>query len=197
MEAALQPLQKFYQTIWPEISEQEFKMLADAHKLEVYKRGELLLKPGEVCNWIGIIAQGVVRQYVVSEGKEHVGQIFMAGQAVSDYSSYYLQRESRLYIDAVKETHIFKIERKDIEQIIRVLPRYLQLQFDYLSRTFISNFDRTISLLLDSAETRYLKLMKERPDVLQQVPLYMVASYLGITPEALSRVRHKIAQTGV
>lgn len=196
MNPAFQPLQKFYQTLWPDLTEQEFKLLAEAHKLEVYKRGELLLRPGEVCSWIGVISQGVVRQFVVSEGKEHVGQIFMAGQAFSDYSSYYLKRESRLYIDAIKETHIFKIERSDIDRLIKVIPNYLQLKFDYLSRTFISNFDRTISLLLDSAETRYLKLMKERPDVLQQVPLYMVASYLGITPEALSRVRHKIAQSG-
>ncbi|HRH36284.1 MAG TPA: Crp/Fnr family transcriptional regulator, partial [Catalimonadaceae bacterium] len=60
----------------------------------------------------------------------------------------------------------------------------------------IGYLDRYSSLLLDSAETRYLKLLKERPELIQQVPLYMVASYLGITPEALSRVRNKIAQTG-
>jgi hypothetical protein len=68
--------------------------------------------------------------------------------------------------------------------------------FEYLSMIYINNFERTVSLLLDSAETRYLKVLSNRPEIVQEVPLYMVASYLGITPEALSRVRNKIAHTG-
>jgi hypothetical protein len=66
----------------------------------------------------------------------------------------------------------------------------------YLNQTYITNFDRSSSMILDSAETRYLKLIQNRPEILQQIPLFMVASYLGITPEVLSRIRKKISVSG-
>ena len=117
-------------------------------------------------------------------------------QAVTDYSSYFTGSESRIYLDAVKETQIAIIKKKDIQKLILNDTGYLNFMFEYLSMIYINNFERTVSLLLDSAETRYLKVLSNRPEIVQEVPLYMVASYLGITPEALSRVRNKIAHTG-
>jgi CRP-like cAMP-binding protein len=196
MDARYEFLQRFYQKYWPELSGEHFLMLGDAHTLESFKKGTVLVEPGQVCDWIGILKSGIIRQYVVADEKEHVGQIYMPNQAVTDYSSYFPGKESRIYIDVVKDAELFIIRKKDVEKFIEIIPGYLMLMFNYLSLNFITNYDRTISLLLDSAESRYLKLIKERQDVVQQVPLYMVASYLGITPEALSRVRNKIAHSG-
>ena len=99
-------------------------------------------------------------------------------------------------MDAVKETEVAVVYKKDLQKLINEDIVYHKMMYDYLSLIYINNFERTISLLLDSAETRYLKLLSTRPEIIQKVPLYMVASYLGITPEALSRVRNKIAHTG-
>jgi len=196
MDSRFITLQKFYHKFWPDISDEQIQIIADTVTMKTFKKGELLLKPDEVCDWIGIIKTGIVRYFTVSEGKEHVGQIYFAEQVVTDYSSYFTQKPARIYMDAVKDTEVAVFNKKELDKLIEKDPIYLKVMFDYLSLIYISNFERTISLLLDSAEARYLKLLATRPEVVQQVPLYMVASYLGITPEALSRVRNKIAHTG-
>jgi CRP-like cAMP-binding protein len=190
------PLQKFYQTQWPDISQHNFKLLAEAHTFEYCKKGQILLEPGQVCDWIGVISQGVMRYYIKADEKENVGQIYLPGQAFTDYSSYFYDAPSRVYIDAIRDAEIFIIKKSSVLKFAKEMPGYLQLLFNYLSRNYIQNLDRTSSLLLDSAEIRYLKLVQNQTEILRQVPLYMIASYLGITPEALSRVRHKIAHSG-
>ncbi len=189
-------LQKFYQTQWPDISEEKFRAMADEHTYQVCKKGEIILEPGQVCDWIGIITNGVMRYFIKADNRENVVQIYLSGQALSDYSSYFYEIPSRVYIDAVRDTELFMVKKESMQRFIREIPDYLEIIFNYLSKNYIQNLDRTTSLLLDSAETRYLKLMENQPEILQQVPLYMVASYLGITPEALSRIRHKITFSG-
>ena len=196
MDPRLSTLQKFYQKYWPDIKESQYKSMADYLTIQTFRKGQVLLSPKEVCDWIGFIDFGVVRMYTVAEGKEHINQIYFKDQAVTDYSSYFTGSESRIYLDAVKETQIAIIKKKDIQKLILNDTGYLNFMFEYLSMIYINNFERTVSLLLDSAETRYLKVLSNRPEIVQEVPLYMVASYLGITPEALSRVRNKIAHTG-
>jgi len=196
MDPRLSTLQKFYQKYWPDIKESQYKSMADHLTIQTFRKGQILLSPKEVCDWIGFIDYGVVRMYTVAEGKEHINQIYFKDQVVTDYSSYFTGNESRIYLDAVKETQIAIIKKEDIQKLILNDTGYLNFMFEYLSMIYINNFERTVSLLLDSAETRYLKVLSNRPEIVQEVPLYMVASYLGITPEALSRVRNKIAHTG-
>ncbi len=196
MDPRLSTLQKFYQKYWPDIKESQYKSMADYLTIQTFRKGQILLSPKEVCDWIGFIDYGVVRMYTVAEGKEHINQIYFKDQVVTDYSSYFTGNESRIYLDAVKETQIAIIKKEDIQKLILNDTGYLNFMFEYLSMIYINNFERTVSLLLDSAETRYLKVLSNRPEIVQEVPLYMVASYLGITPEALSRVRNKIAHTG-
>ena len=196
MDPRFTTLQKFYQKFWPDITESQIQKMANVITMQTLKKGEVWLSPGQICDFIGIINYGIIRYYTVTDNKEHVGQLYFADHAVTDYSSYFTGAPSRIFMDAVKETEVAIIKKKDLQMLIGQDFVYQKIMFDYLSLIYISNFERTISLLLDSAETRYLKLLTNRPEIVQQVPLYMVASYLGITPEALSRVRNKIAHTG-
>ncbi len=196
MDSRFTTLQKFYQKYWPDITESQIQKMANVITMQTLKKGEIWLSPGEVCDYIGIINYGIIRYYTMAEKKEHIGQIYFEDQAVTDYSSYFTGKPSRIFMDAVKETEIAVVYKKDLQKLINEDMVYHKMMFDYLSLIYINNFERTVSLLLDSAETRYLKLLTTRPEIIQRVPLYMVASYLGITPEALSRVRSKIAHTG-
>jgi len=196
MDSRFTTLQKFYQKYWPDITESQIQKMAGFITMRTFKKGEIWLSPGEVCDFIGIINYGIIRYYTVAEKKEHIGQIYFEHQAVTDYSSYFTGKPARIFMDAVKETEVAIIYKNDLKKLIDEDFVYQKMMFDYLSITYINNFERTVSLQLDSAETRYLKLLTARPEIIQKVPLYMVASYLGITPEALSRVRSKIAHTG-
>lgn len=178
------------------MSEEEFGILAGYCEIKQFAKGEVLNRPGEVCDWLSLINEGILRYYHAVNGKEHIGEIFFKGQMVTDYCSYTLQTGSMIYIDVVKDCELVIIKKSDMEHLKQTMPGILKFIAAYLAMNYISNFQRNTSLLMDSAETRYLNLLRDRPEVVRQVPLYMVASYLGITPEALSRTRHKIAHTG-
>lgn len=178
------------------MTSEEFNRMLPYHEVKQFKKGEILNRPGEVCDWLSLVNRGIVRYYHAVDGKEYIGEIFFPGYMVTDYCSYTLQSPSMIYIDVIRDCELVIIKRRNMEYLKQNMPGILKFIAAYLAMTYISNFQRNSSLLLDSAETRYLKLIEERPEVVMQVPLYMVASYLGITPEALSRIRNKIAHSG-
>jgi CRP/FNR family transcriptional regulator, anaerobic regulatory protein len=196
MDSLKTTLQKFYQNIWPDIPEETMEVIFRKYTLVKYKKGTVILRPGDVCTWTAIVTEGIVRYYHTSNGKEHIGQFYFPGMVFSDYVSYVQGSPSRISIDAIKDCSVAIIKKEDSEKLREKLPGYLEMILRYLNQIYITNFDRNSSMILDSAETRYLKLIQNRPEILQQIPLYMVASYLGITPEVLSRIRKKISISG-
>lgn len=196
MNPKFEKLQKFYQSYIPDITEEEFKVVEEHHEIWHFKKGDILLSPDEDCDWVAFVNSGILRVYHSVDGKEFINQIYFSESVVSEITSFNKMEPTRMYIDVVKECEILALKREKLAFLIKEIPKILQLVSAYTTQVLIAYLDRYSSLLLDSAETRYLKLLRERPEMVQQVPLYMVASYLGITPEALSRVRNKIAQTG-
>lgn len=178
------------------MTEAEFKIVCDNHELRTYKKDEVLLSPGLNCDWVAFVNSGILRVYHSVDGKEYINQMCFPGTVVSEITSFNGNIPSRMYIDVVKDCEILEVKREQLNHLTVVFPKILRLIVGYTTGVLITYLDRYSSLTLDNAETRYLKLLKEKPEMLQQVPLYMIASYLGITPEALSRVRNKIAQTG-
>lgn len=196
MDAKFEQLQKFYQSFIPDITDKEMQLVISLHEIRTYKKGEVLLSPGMDCNWAAFVNDGILRVYHSVEGKEYINQFYFAGSIVTEITSFNSLDPTRMYIDVVKDCEICEVSRTNLSRMQTEFPKVMNLVSAYTTKVLIAYLDRYSSLLLDSAETRYLKLLKERPELVQQVPLYMVASYLGITPEALSRVRNKIAQTG-
>ncbi len=196
MDSKFEKLHKFYLSYIPDMTEAEFQIVCDNHELKTYKKDEVLLSPGINCDWVAFVNSGILRVYHSVDGKEFINQIYFPDSVVSDITSFDGNIPSRMYIDVVKDCEILEIKREKLNHLTIDFPKILRLIVGYTTSVLISYLDRYSSLTLDSAETRYLKLLKEKPEMLQQIPLYMIASYLGITLEALSRVRNKIAQTG-
>jgi CRP-like cAMP-binding protein len=194
MDSILKPtLQKFYQTYWPDMDPAYLSQIADKYSVVKVKKGDLILEPGKICNWIGIVNSGALRSYFLGKGKEITTQFFTSNMAVSDYISYVQQSPSRLYISALLDTELIVIEKDQSEVLRLTVPGYVDMVLNYLNMIYIKNFEEHSSIILDSAEVRYQNFLKSRPELIQMVPLYMIASFLGITKEALSRIRQKIA----
>jgi len=196
MDPKFEQLQKFYQSFIPDISQQELRFVSSLHEIKSFKKGEELLSPGMDCSWVGFVNLGILRVFHSVEGKEFINQFYFPGSIATEITSFNTMNPTRMYIDVVKDCEIAELSRAGLAKMQTEFPKVMNMVSAYTTKVLIGYLDRYSSLLLDSAETRYLKLLKERPELIQQVPLYMVASYLGITPEALSRVRNKIAQTG-
>lgn len=158
-------------------------------------KGEFLLQGGEICNSSFFVEKGLLRMFSIDKnGKEHVIQFAPENWLISDRSSLHFNQKSQYYIEAVEESEVVLLNRDFFTKMVEIYPKIAENN-DLLLQKHIRNLqNRVNSLLADTAEERYLTFIKIYPDILQRVPQWMVASYLGITPESLSRVRKELAR---
>ncbi|AZI67969.1 Crp/Fnr family transcriptional regulator [Kaistella daneshvariae] len=158
-------------------------------------KGEVLLQPGDVCRETYFVEKGLLRMYSIDRnGKEHIIQFAPESWLISDRSSLYFNEKSDYYIDATEDSQVLLLKDDFFARMMEKFPQTAENN-DLLLQKHIRNLqNRVNSLLADTAEERYMTFIKMYPDILQRVPQWMVASYLGITPESLSRVRKELAR---
>ncbi|WP_124642575.1 MULTISPECIES: Crp/Fnr family transcriptional regulator [Amniculibacterium] len=163
--------------------------------MKTVSKGSFLLEAGEVCQHTYFVEKGLLRMYSLDKnGKEHVIQFAPENWMISDRSSVFFNENSRFYIDAIEETEVLMLNNNFFTELSVLFPDSAY-KIDLLLQKHIRNLqNRVQSLLSDTAEERYLSFIKMYPDILQRVPQWMVASYLGITPESLSRVRKNLVK---
>ncbi|SHJ47605.1 Crp/Fnr family transcriptional regulator [Pseudozobellia thermophila] len=170
------------------------QLCAQINTKQVDKEG-FLLKSGEICPLTFFVEKGLLRMYALNEkGKEDILQFAPENWLVSDRGSVYFNEPSDYYIDAIENTTVVLLDQGFMERISDLGPSFRKLN-ERLLHNHIRHLNKRVKLLLGaSAETRYLNFIKLHPDVLLRVPQWMVASYLGIAPESLSRVRRALAK---
>ncbi|SFI64371.1 cAMP-binding domain of CRP or a regulatory subunit of cAMP-dependent protein kinases [Kaistella treverensis] len=158
-------------------------------------KNEVLLQPGDVCRETYFVEKGLLRMYSIDRnGKEHIIQFAPETWLISDRSSLYFNEKSNYYIDAAEDSKVLLLNNDFFTRMMEKFPQTAENN-DLLLQKHIRNLqNRVNSLLADTAEERYMTFIKMYPDILQRVPQWMVASYLGITPESLSRVRKELAR---
>lgn len=159
------------------------------------KKGTFLLRAGEVGNFAVFVEQGLLRMYSIdTDGKEHIIQFAPEHWIVSDRNSLFFEDKSKFYIEAIEDSEVLILESDFFTNLVEKFPHMAAPQ-DLLLQKHIRNLQNRVNALLGaSAEQRYLDFIKMYPDILLRVPQWMVASYLGITPESLSRVRKHLAE---
>ncbi|MDL5511943.1 Crp/Fnr family transcriptional regulator [Arenibacter sp. M-2] len=176
------------------IAEPEFQLLIKKVEFRNIEKGEVLLRPGEVCRHFFFVENGLLRSYTVDDGgKEHIIQFGSENWIVSDRSSAFFNEPSDLFIDAIEDTKVVLINSDFINEASAISSSFRNYNQIAL-QNHIRHQQKRINLLLSaSAEARYLNFIQLYPDLTLRVPQWMIASYLGITPESLSRVRKELA----
>ena len=177
-----------------EIPRNEVTHCSSFYETKSVAKNEFLLKDGEVCNATYFVEKGLLRMYSIDKnGKEHIIQFAPEKWLISDRSSLYFNEKSNYYIEAVEESEILLLKNDFFKNMGLHFPKTAEKN-DLLLQKHIRNLqNRVNSLLAETAEERYMNFIKMYPDILLRVPQWMVASYLGITPESLSRVRKSLA----
>ena len=158
------------------------------------RRKQYLLQEGEVCRNNCFVAQGCLRMYRIDdEGKEHIMRFAVENWWISDKESLNTGRPSRSNIDALEDSVVFLWSKEDYESLMREIPVLASFSERLLSRSFDASQNRIYAAISSSAEERYLEFMKAYPDLFSRIPQHMIASYLGITRETLSRIRNQYA----
>lgn len=161
---------------------------------KTFQKGEFLLHEGKICKASFFVEKGLLRQFSIDEkGKEHILQFAPENWFLSDRESIFLKRPSHYFIQAMEDTEVFLVDPTLLNKLAESDAAFLAFN-NQLLHTHILSLQKRITLLLSaSAEDRYLDFVKTYPDLSLRVSQLHIASYLGITPESLSRVRKELA----
>lgn len=179
----------------PQISD-NWNELKHLFKNETISAKTVLLRQGDVSTHIFMIVSGTLRMYYIdNEGKDISFQFFFENQLVSSFESFYLSKESKFYIESLEETELVSINKTDFERLLNEIPELNRYVTEFVCNRFFNYTNVFLSQIKSSPEERYRELLKENPKILERVPQHYIASYLGITPVSLSRIRSRITKT--
>ena len=150
---------------------------------------QFLLREGEVCKNVAFINRGCLRYFYTKDEQDVTGYLFFENSFITDYYSFLTQLPATQNIDAIEVSDLLLLSYGNMQILYEQIPAWERFGRMVAESLFICAQQRSASLLFDSAETRYLKLLEERPAVIERVPQHIIASYLGITPETLSRIK--------
>ncbi len=178
-----------------DFSEEEAERLLTIAKTTRFKKRQFLDQPGYVSNHRNYILKGAFRSYFIDEeGKDHTVQIAIEDWFVSDFYSYITRTPATLYVEALEDSILLQMRHEDIEGLckeIHNLSDYFRITTE---KAFAYSRMRALSNLSKSAEERYLEFNEMYPGIVQRVPQKIVASYLGMSPEFLSKIRSQLSK---
>lgn len=191
----MQPFEKVLHSINPIVSlnKDEITTLCSVLSLLPLKRDEYLLAEGQVCDFIGFVNTGVLIYFKTKESGDEVTTDFaFEGDWVNVNLSRLANVPSTLSIRAIEECEVVMLKQKDLNDLYQRIPKLERLGRILTEQAYINIVDQTVELQIHSAKERYENLLKRHPKLLQKVPLYHIANYLGIAPKSLSRIRKEI-----
>lgn len=174
------------------LSSEELHHFTEKLQRRTYAKGEHFLTEGEPSRYVAFIREGILRYYFIKDGEERTGQFFFEGTWVADYFSFLTKRPSEMYIDVIEDADLLLLSYENMQTLYAEIPKIERFGRLIAEQIFIGSHLRTTSFLRESPQERYLRLINERPKVIERIPQYLIASYLGIKPESLSRIRKRI-----
>ena len=176
-------------------TDDELAFLRTAFVARDLEAGAFLQRAGDVARYAAFIASGCLRSYVIdAKGKEHIVQFAPETWWLADSESLGGGVPSRFFFEAVEDSALLLIDAPSHQRVVERVPGYAAAMRTGLQRHAAAKDHRIVSALSATAEERYLAFLETYPSIVQRVPQRMLASYLGVSPETLSRVRHKLSR---
>jgi len=175
------------------ISEDDAKFIADHFQGFSLKKGEIILKIGNVSDDYIYLSEGLLRTYLYDlEGNEVTTDFFTSNNMAFEVTSFFNRTPSETYMETLTDCKGLKISYEQLNQLFHNKPAFRDFGRAVLVREFIASKKRNYAMLNQTAEQRYQNLRTNKPEILKNAPLKYIASYLGITDSTLSRIRAKI-----
>lgn len=178
-----------------EINDEQFEQVKNVFTLKTTQRGELLLRAGDACRQVYFVTNGCLRSYVIDhKGKEFVIQFAPENWWITDINSFYSQEPAMFFIDVIEPSEIL-VGEKDFQQKLEAIHPDFGPLFNRLIRNSYRTLQkRLVNQLVATAEDRYLDFLNTYSDLARRIPQRMIASYIGVMPESLSRIRKEMTR---
>jgi CRP-like cAMP-binding protein len=140
------------------------------------------------------LINGCIRLFCEKDGEELSTYFFTENMFAGSYDSFLARKPSKVAIETLEECEVLILTHESLESLYQVFPKMNEFIRKAIEQRFVLLHDLFISYLLNSPEERYLSLIKDRPELLQRIPQHQIASFIGITPVSLSRIRNRVAK---
>lgn len=177
------------------LTKSEYDYFNDKLQYKTFKKKEIILEPGMVCNFEGYVLKGLFRMYCINESGNETDLLFASEDWwIGDLISFSQRIPSKLYIQALEDSEVLLISYVNKELLFNKIPALERLFRLMVQKAFETMMNRLLATVSETAESRYLHFIKRYPSIPLRVPQHMIASYLGITPEFLSKTRAKLSK---
>lgn len=174
---------------------QGFNKIQNLFKPIQIEKGEFFLKQGQYPKQLAFVEKGILREFLYTNDKEVTKWFSTKGYFAVDLSGFLHGKASKVNYQALCDTSLLVISKEDYDKIGKSVPEWDRLEKLFLTKCFSVLEDRIISHLSMNAEARYKQMFHFQPELFNQVPLYQLASMLGMSPETLSRIRNKLSNS--
>ena len=177
-----------------DFDDSELGIIMPYFEFKYFKKKTHLLDVGKVSNEVYYLIKGCIRLYCEKDGEELSTYFVTENMFAGSYDSFLARRPSKVAIETLEECEVLVLTHEAQEKLYKVFPKMNEFIRKAIEQRFVLLHDLFISYLLNSPEKRYLMLQKDRPDLLNRIPQNQIASFLGITPVSLSRIRNRVAK---
>jgi CRP-like cAMP-binding protein len=177
-----------------ELTSEEASAFAEYIPIRAFKKGDILLREGQVSRDSYFVIEGCIRKYYIIDGEERTTEFYVEDESVASLQSYQNKTPANHYFECVEDCRLAILNYEKEQELFKRVPKYEALCRMSMESDFGEQQEVLAKFITSSPEKRYKNLLETRPDLLQRIPQYHLASYLGVKPESLSRIRKRIAE---
>jgi CRP-like cAMP-binding protein len=172
------------------VADEQFEFIKTLFIPKKVEKGEFLLRAGDKVMYGMFVASGCLRTYTIdNKGKEHILQFSPEDWWTGDMNSWLNDSPSQFFIDAIEDSEVLFFDNVSLQKLNKYIPESAAMYEAALQKSLVATNQRIISSLTATAEERYNEFLKKYPSLPQRVPQHIIASYLGVSPETISRIR--------
>jgi CRP-like cAMP-binding protein len=195
IQSSTEPLIDYFNSLIP-LNNEECQLVRELFKSRLYRKKQYVLQENDVCNQFNFVVRGCLRMYKVDEkGSTHIIQFASENWWMVDIGSFHQKKSSDLSIDALEDTMVLQISYENLIKLYTSAPKFDRIFRVLIENSFVKLQNRLLQNISSTAEERYLSFMETYSHLSNRLPQTQIASFLGITPEFLSKLRSKIIKT--
>jgi CRP-like cAMP-binding protein len=175
-------------------SDSDLEIVLKFFENKTFRKKTIIIETGKVANEVYFIVKGCTRLFCEKEGEDLTTYFFTENMFAGTYDSFISRKPTLIAMEALEDTEVLALSYDSLQKLFEVFPKMNEFIRKSIEQRFVLLHDLFTSYLLNTPEERYLNLIRERPELIKRIPQHQIASFIGVTPVSLSRIRNRISK---